>query len=146
MNTSSSSQAARRPARSPASTDRFRVELLPVGSPKTSPRAAVASAKRSSTPSALTRSSSSLVWSTHRCTRRRIPHNHRPMSETDELLSHNESYAARFGKGALEAPPARRVAVLTCMDARLDPARALGLEEGDAHVIRNAGGVVTDDA
>src|SRR5579884_3024985 len=77
---------------------------------------------------------------------RRTPDNHRPMSETDELLSRNESYAAGFEKGGLGAPPARRVAVLTCMDARFDPARALGLEEGDAHVIRNAGGLATDDA
>ena len=68
------------------------------------------------------------------------------MSETDELLSRNESYAAGFEKGGLGAPPARRVAVLTCMDARLDPTRFLGLQVGDAHVIRNAGGLATDDA
>jgi carbonic anhydrase len=68
------------------------------------------------------------------------------MTETDAMLQHNESYAASFDKGDLPAPPARKVAVLACMDARLDPARILGLEEGDAHVIRNAGGVVTDDA
>jgi carbonic anhydrase len=68
------------------------------------------------------------------------------MSVTDEFLANNESYAAGFGKGDLAIPPAKQVAVLACMDARLDPARALGLEEGDAHVIRNAGGVVTDDA
>ena len=67
------------------------------------------------------------------------------MSSTDELIENNRAYAAAFGKGDLAAPPAKRVAVLTCMDARIDPARALGLEEGDAHVIRNAGGVVTDD-
>jgi len=66
--------------------------------------------------------------------------------DTDELLKNNEAYAANFDKGDLPAPPARKVAILACMDARLDPARALGLEEGDAHVIRNAGGVVTDDA
>jgi carbonic anhydrase len=68
------------------------------------------------------------------------------MTETDRLLQNNESYAASFDKGGLAGPPARKVAVLACMDARLDPARVLGLEEGDAHVIRNAGGVVTDDA
>ena len=68
------------------------------------------------------------------------------MTVTDEFLANNESYAAGFGKGDLSMPPAKQVAVLACMDARLDPARVLGLEEGDAHVIRNAGGVVTDDA
>jgi len=68
------------------------------------------------------------------------------MSVTDELLRDNEAYAAGFDKGDLPLPPARKVAVLACMDARLDPARALGLAEGDAHVIRNAGGVATDDA
>src|SRR5215467_5386363 len=68
------------------------------------------------------------------------------MSVTDELLANNASYAASFAKGDLAMPPRKKVAVLACMDARLDPARALGLEEGDAHVIRNAGGVVTDDA
>ncbi len=67
------------------------------------------------------------------------------MSVTDELLKNNEAYAASFDKGDLALPPARKVAVLACMDARLDPAGALGLTEGDAHVIRNAGGVVTDD-
>ena len=65
---------------------------------------------------------------------------------TETLLDNNESYASRFDKGELSLPPARRLAVLACMDARLDPAKALGLEEGDAHVIRNAGGVVSDDA
>ena len=69
-----------------------------------------------------------------------------PMTITDELLKHNESYAASFSKGDLPMPPGKKVAVVACMDARLDVARALGLEEGDAHVIRNAGGVVTDDA
>ena len=64
----------------------------------------------------------------------------------DEVLSANESYAGEFDKGELAMPPARRFAVLTCMDARIDPARALGLEEGDAHVIRNAGGLASDDA
>ena len=68
------------------------------------------------------------------------------MTETDRLLENNEAYASSFDKGDLPAPPGRKVAVLACMDARLDPARALGLEEGDAHVIRNAGGVVTEDA
>jgi carbonic anhydrase len=67
------------------------------------------------------------------------------MSVTDELVANNEAYSARFDKGDLPLPPAKKVAVLACMDARLDPARVLGLEEGDAHVIRNAGGVVTDD-
>ena len=67
------------------------------------------------------------------------------MTETDRLLENNEAYAASFDKADLPAPPGRKVAVLACMDARLDPARVLGLEEGDAHVIRNAGGVVTDD-
>jgi carbonic anhydrase len=67
------------------------------------------------------------------------------MSVTDELLKNNEAYAAGFDKGDLPLPPAKKVAVLACMDARLNPYGALGLEEGDAHVIRNAGGVVTDD-
>ncbi len=67
------------------------------------------------------------------------------MSTTDQLLANNERYAADFDKGDLPLPPARKVAVVACMDARLDPARALGLDEGDAHVIRNAGGVVTDE-
>ena len=64
----------------------------------------------------------------------------------DEILPANESYATDFAKGALPMPPGRKFAVVTCMDARLDPAKFLGLEEGDAHVIRNAGGIVTDDA
>ncbi len=68
------------------------------------------------------------------------------MSATDELLSNNSSYAAGFTKGDLPLPPAKKVAVLACMDARLDPAKALGLLEGDAHVIRNAGGVASEDA
>ena len=67
------------------------------------------------------------------------------MTQIDDLLSNAGRYAEGFGKGDLPMPPARRVAVVACMDARLDPARVLGLEEGDAHVIRNAGGVVTDD-
>jgi carbonic anhydrase len=68
------------------------------------------------------------------------------MSVTDELVHNNESYARSFKKGALPLPPAKHLAVLACMDARLDVAKILGLEEGDAHVIRNAGGVATDDA
>jgi carbonic anhydrase len=68
------------------------------------------------------------------------------VSTTDELLKNNEVYAASFDKGDLPLPPGRKIAVLACMDARLDPARVLGLEEGDAHVIRNAGGVASDDA
>jgi carbonic anhydrase len=68
------------------------------------------------------------------------------MSVLDEVCTANEGYAAGFEKGELPMPPARRFAVLTCMDARIDPARALGLEEGDAHVIRNAGGIASDDA
>jgi carbonic anhydrase len=67
------------------------------------------------------------------------------MSVTDELLANNEAYAARFDKGDLPIPPGRKVAVVACMDARLNPYGMLGLSEGDAHIIRNAGGVVTDD-
>jgi carbonic anhydrase len=67
------------------------------------------------------------------------------MSITDELLKNNEEYAASFDLGELPLPPGKKVAVVACMDARLDPNGALGLHEGDAHVIRNAGGVVTDD-
>jgi len=66
------------------------------------------------------------------------------MSIVDEFQKANEAYAATFQKGDLPMPPARKVAVLTCMDARILPARALGLEEGDAHVIRNAGGRAAD--
>ena len=68
------------------------------------------------------------------------------MTATDDLLARNEQYRASFDKGSLPLPPAKKVAVLACMDARLDPAKALGLEEGDAHVIRNAGGVASEDA
>jgi carbonic anhydrase len=65
----------------------------------------------------------------------------------DEVLAANAAYAVDFGeKGRLAMPPARRFAILTCMDARLDPARFAGLAEGDAHVIRNAGGRASDDA
>ncbi len=67
------------------------------------------------------------------------------MSVTDELLQNNAAYAESFDKGDLPLPPARGVAVVACMDARLDVHKILGLEEGDAHVIRNAGGVITDD-
>ena len=67
------------------------------------------------------------------------------MPAIDELLENAEQYAARFDKGELPLPPARGVAIVACMDARLNPHALLGLEEGDAHVIRNAGGVVTDD-
>jgi carbonic anhydrase len=69
------------------------------------------------------------------------------LSVLDEVLSANEQYAASFGaKGELALPPARGFAILTCMDARLDPAKYAGLSEGDAHVIRNAGGRASDDA
>ena len=68
------------------------------------------------------------------------------MTVRDELLRANERYAASFDRGHLPMPPGRKVAILTCMDARLDPARFLGLAEGDAHVIRNAGGRASDDA
>jgi len=67
------------------------------------------------------------------------------MSVVDEVTAANERYAAGFAKGELPMPPGRRFAVVTCMDARLDPAGFLGLEEGDAHVIRNAGGLVNDE-
>ncbi|TMD96569.1 MAG: carbonic anhydrase [Chloroflexi bacterium] len=68
------------------------------------------------------------------------------MSVTDDLVRNNQSYAGSFKKGDLPLPPAKHVAVLACMDARLDVHKILGLQEGDAHVIRNAGGVATDDA
>jgi carbonic anhydrase len=68
------------------------------------------------------------------------------MSVTESLIRNNESYARSFEKGDLPLPPAKHVAVLACMDARLDVHKILGLDEGDAHVIRNAGGVATDDA
>ena len=67
------------------------------------------------------------------------------MSTTDELLRNAEAYAASFDKGDLPLPPARKIAVLACMDARLNLYSLLGLQDGDAHIIRNAGGVVTDD-
>src|SRR5271168_4242296 len=69
------------------------------------------------------------------------------MSIRDEVLSANNAYAASFAsKGELAVPPARGFAILTCMDARLDPAKFAGLSEGDAHMIRNAGGRASDDA
>ena len=67
------------------------------------------------------------------------------MSVTDELLANAERYASTFDKGDLPMPPARQVAFVACMDARLNPYGLLGLSEGDAHVIRNAGGVITQD-
>ena len=67
------------------------------------------------------------------------------MSVTDDLLRNNEEYARDFDKGDLPLPPAKGIAVIACMDARLDVHGMLGLELGDAHVIRNAGGVITDD-
>ena len=67
------------------------------------------------------------------------------MSVTDDLLSNNAAYAESFDQGDLPLPPAKKVAVVACMDARLDVHGLLGLHLGDAHVIRNAGGVVTDD-
>ena len=67
------------------------------------------------------------------------------MTVIDELLENASAYAQSFDKGELPLPPARGIAIVACMDARLDPQALLGLEEGDAHVIRNAGGVITDD-
>jgi carbonic anhydrase len=67
------------------------------------------------------------------------------MSETDDLLQNNERFVTTFRHGGLEAHPVRPVVLVTCMDARIDPALALGLVPGDAHVLRNAGGLVTDD-
>ena len=67
------------------------------------------------------------------------------MSAIDELLGNNETYAGKFSKGSLPMPPAKQIAAVVCMDARLETGALLGLVEGDAHVIRNAGGVVTDD-
>ena len=68
------------------------------------------------------------------------------MAECDVMQAANEVYAESFDDGELPMPPGRRLAIVTCMDARLDPAKFLGLGVGDAHVIRNAGGLVTDDA
>ena len=67
------------------------------------------------------------------------------MSQTDELLRNAEKYAEDFDKGDMPMPPGRKVAIVACMDARLSPFALLGLEVGDAHVIRNAGGVITED-
>ena len=67
------------------------------------------------------------------------------MTAIDDFLAHNAKYAERFDKGHLPMPPAKHIAVVACMDARLETGVLLGLVEGDAHVIRNAGGVVTDD-
>ncbi len=67
------------------------------------------------------------------------------MSATEEFREANKQYADDFTKGGKPMPPAKKVAVVACMDARIETGRLLGLEEGDAHVIRNAGGVVTDD-
>ncbi len=67
------------------------------------------------------------------------------MSATDDLLRNAEAYAETFERGELPLPPAKKVAVVACMDARIVPSQLLGLEEGDAHVIRNAGGVVSDE-
>jgi carbonic anhydrase len=67
------------------------------------------------------------------------------MTTTDDVLRNAERYASSFDKGDLPVPPARKLAVVACMDARLIPTKVLGLQEGEAHVIRNAGGMVTDD-
>ena len=67
------------------------------------------------------------------------------MSAIDQFLKNNEAFAAGFDKGDLPLPPAKKVAIVACMDARLNPYPILGLSIGDAHVIRNAGGVITDD-
>jgi carbonic anhydrase len=67
------------------------------------------------------------------------------VSQTDALIANNETYAASFDCGDLAPPPARKLAIVACMDARLNIYAALGLREGDAHVLRNAGGAVTDD-
>jgi carbonic anhydrase len=69
-----------------------------------------------------------------------------PSNNLDEILKANSAYAQDFGNGQLASPPARHFAILTCMDARMDPAKIAGLSEGDAHVIRNAGGRASDDA
>src|SRR6266446_9715342 len=67
------------------------------------------------------------------------------MSVTDDAVRHNDAYAQSFKKGDLPLPPAKKLAVVACMDARLDVHKILGLQEGDAHIFRNAGGAVTDD-
>jgi carbonic anhydrase len=68
------------------------------------------------------------------------------MGAADEFIANNAAYASAFDKANLPVPPAKKAAILACMDARIDPAKVLGLREGDAHVIRNAGGVASDDA
>jgi carbonic anhydrase len=68
------------------------------------------------------------------------------MDITEELLKNNDAYVKSFNKAGLPMPPSKKVAVVACMDARLDVYRILGLKEGEAHVIRNAGGVITEDA
>jgi carbonic anhydrase len=68
-----------------------------------------------------------------------------PRSVTDQLLENNRRWAEGFDKGGLPVAPGKKLAVVACMDSRFLPSRVLGLEEGDAHIIRNAGGVVTDD-
>ncbi|HEY6130008.1 MAG TPA: carbonic anhydrase [Candidatus Acidoferrum sp.] len=68
------------------------------------------------------------------------------MSVFDELMEHNKAYAKRFDLGHLQTPPARKLVILTCMDSRMDLEQLLGLRVGDAHMIRNAGGIATDDA
>jgi carbonic anhydrase len=68
------------------------------------------------------------------------------MSIIDDILKANEAYAANFSLGQLAMPPARKLAIVACMDARLTVEQALGLKTGDAHIIRNAGGIVTEDA
>ena len=75
----------------------------------------------------------------------RLPRPAVPDSFTETCIANNAKYAEGFDKGDLSAPPSGKTAVVACMDARMDPARLLGLSEGDAHVIRNAGGVVTED-
>jgi carbonic anhydrase len=84
-------------------------------------------------------------WYMEQRFRRPPPNSEGSTSVTDELVANNEAYAAQFHKGDLPVPPAKKLAVLACMDARLNPCAILGLSDGDAHVIRNAGGVVTDD-
>src|SRR5262244_1400583 len=68
------------------------------------------------------------------------------MSVFDEMLAHNARYAETFGLGHLQTPPVRKLVILTCMDSRMDLEQLLGLQVGDAHMIRNAGGLATDDA
>ncbi|MBS1839363.1 MAG: carbonic anhydrase [Acidobacteria bacterium] len=69
-----------------------------------------------------------------------------PSSVFDEIIAHNAKYAETFGLGHLRTPPARKLAILTCMDSRMDLEQLLGLQVGDAHMIRNGGGLATDDA